>query len=92
MSREMNWIRLEERPPDVDGWYLVTKILKRKPLVTTVTVKYWGYGLDYDYDEEDDCVRGFLDEDLFNVMDLDKFVAWMPMPKPCDITTSKEGE
>ena len=91
MSNEMNWIRLEERLPDEDGWYLVTTILKRKPLIIAVTVEYWGYGWDCDYDEEDDCVRGFLDDD-HNVMDLDNFVAWMPLPEPCYIATSKEDE
>ena len=85
MSDEMKWIRLEEKRPDEDGWYLVTKILRRKPLITTVTVEYWGYGWDCDYDE-DNCVSGFLDED-HNVMDLDDFVAWMPFPEPCE-----EGE
>ena len=53
MSNETKWISVEERLPDEDGWYLVTKILRRKPLITSVTVEYWGYGWERDYDYED---------------------------------------
>ena len=89
MSREMNWIRLEERLPDEDGWYLVTTILKRKPLITAVSIEYWGHGWS-EFGRGWDEV-GFLDED-YGVIDNQNFVAWMPLPEPCDIATSKEGE